>query len=88
MVPVLPRPRLILERRDHSTRQLLLRRILGEFDEMPGLRLTHSQARLLFGLRSDICDRVLATLMREGALDCGADGRYGMIGALQRRAAL
>ncbi len=88
MVPALPRPRPILDRRNYATRQSLLVRILGEFSEMPCLRLTRDQARRLFGLRPDVCDRVLATLVQEGTLVCGPDGRYGTIGALQRRAAL
>jgi hypothetical protein len=88
MVPMLPRPRLILDRRSITTRQSLLVRILGEFSEMPCLRLTRDQARRLFGLRPDVCDRVLATLVQEGTLVCGTDGRYSIKGALQRRSAL
>jgi hypothetical protein len=88
MVPTLPRPRPILDRRNHTTRQSLLVRILREFDEMPCLLLTRDQARRLFGLRPDVCDRALVTLVQEGALVCGTDGRYGTIAALQRRAAL
>ena len=38
--------------------------------------------------RPDVCDRALATLVQEGALVCGTDGRYSTIAALQRRAAL
>jgi hypothetical protein len=76
MIPTLPHPRLVLDRRSHSTRQSLLSRIRGEFIEMPCLRLTRDQARRLFGLRPDVCDRVLATLVEEGALACGTDGRY------------
>lgn len=35
---------------------------------MPGLHLTVVQAQRLFGLRSDICRRILDTLVREGFL--------------------
>jgi len=84
MVPTSPRPRPRLDRRNQTTRQSLLARIRGEFSEMPCLRLTRDQARRLFGLRPDVCDRVLATLVKEGELVCGTDGRYGTIGTLQR----
>ena len=65
MVPTLPRPRPILDRRNHTTRQSLLVRILREFDEMPCLLLTRDQARRLFGLRPDVCDRALAPWCRK-----------------------
>ena len=39
------------------------------------MRLTAGQARRLFGLRSDVCQRILATLVRQGTL--ASDGeRY------------
>jgi hypothetical protein len=41
----------------------LLRRIRAEYLEMPGLRLTAPQAQCLFGLDSETCDAVLATLL-------------------------
>ena len=88
MVPMLPHPRPVLDRRSNSTRQSLLFRVRGEFIEMPCLRLTRDQARRLFGLGPDICDRVLSTLVQEGALACGTDGRYGAMEALQRRSGL
>ena len=53
------------DRRDHASREQLLRRVRAEFSEMPCLRLTPAQARRLFGLRPDICDRVLDELVRE-----------------------
>jgi hypothetical protein len=56
------------ERRDHTSRERLLHRVYGEFQEMPCLRLTGPQARRLFGLRTDVCERVLATLVREEKL--------------------
>jgi len=86
MVPTPPRPRPSLDRRNQTTRQSLLARILGEFSEMPCLRLTRDQARRLFGLRSDVCDRVLASLVQDGALVCGTDGRYGTLRAFERHA--
>ena len=53
----------------------LLRRVRGEFVEMPGLRLTEPQARRLWGLDQAACSTLLETLVearflfrtREGA---------------------
>jgi hypothetical protein len=64
------------ERRDVSAREALVRRVCGEFAEMPCLRLTHAQAQRLFGLRPDICHRVLGSLVRCGTLTLGSDERY------------
>ena len=41
----------------------LLRRIRAEYLEMPGLRLTASQAQCLFGLDSETWDAALAALL-------------------------
>ena len=70
-----PRP---AERRNTASRRQLLLRVQSEFFEMPCLRLTGGQARRLFALRSDVCDRVLAALVSDGTLTCGADARYGL----------
>ena len=64
------------DRRNHASREALLMRVRGEFTEMPCLRLTRGQAQRLFDLRPDICERVLATLVRDQTLICGTDGRY------------
>jgi hypothetical protein len=40
-----------------------VRRIVTEYDEMPGLCLTAAQAQRLFGLRDDICVRVFDALV-------------------------
>ena len=64
------------DRRNYSRRDALLRRIGGEFTEMPCLRLTGPQARRLFDLRADICERILAALAAEGLLICDGNGRY------------
>jgi hypothetical protein len=53
----------------------LFRRVQGEFLEMPGLCLTHSQASRLWGLDQQTCERLLSRLVdakflmrtREGA---------------------
>ena len=68
----------IENRRNTASRLQLLRRIRAEFYEMPCLRLTRPQAQRLFGLRPDVCERVLAILVGEGTLICGPDGRYGL----------
>jgi hypothetical protein len=56
--------------------QLIKRQIQLEFDYLPGLKLTFAQARRLFGLDSDCCARVLASLLEEGMLTLTADGAY------------
>jgi hypothetical protein len=64
------------DRRDNASRDQLLCRVRAEFEEMPCLRLTHAQAQRLFGLRLDICDRVLATLVQERTIYRDNDDRY------------
>jgi hypothetical protein len=64
------------DRRDHVSRAQLLARIRAEFEELPSLRLTRGQAQRLFGLRPDICERVLAALVSDGSLCCDHEGRY------------
>jgi hypothetical protein len=72
----------IADRRNSASREQLLRRVRAEFDEMPCLRLTCGQARRLFGLRADVCERVLGTLVAEHTLTCGPDQRYGVRDAI------
>ena len=55
---------------------LLLRRIKGEFLEMPGLRLTSAQARRLWGLAPDTCEVVLTALVTAGFLRQMRDGAF------------
>lgn len=43
--------------------EAVTRRVLAEFDEMPGLTLTPRQAARLFGLDPDLCRRVLDSLI-------------------------
>jgi hypothetical protein len=64
------------DRRNHHSREALLQRVRGEFSEMPCLRLTRGQAQRLFALRADVCERVLAALVNDHTLTCGADDRY------------
>ena len=56
------------DRRNPATRDALLARVSAEFHEMPGMRLTAGQAHRLFGLRSDVCQRILTALVRQGSL--------------------
>ena len=52
---------------------VLSERLLAEFREMPGLRITAPQAARLFSLNADQCERLLAALVDAGALR--TDGR-------------
>ena len=54
----------------------VLRRIQGEFVEMPGLRLTPAQARKLWGLEGDVCDALLSTLVDARFLCRTRDGAF------------
>jgi hypothetical protein len=59
--------------------QSVVERVRGEFNEMPGLRLTPEQARRLWGLDRDACDEVLNRLVAASFLRWSA-------GAVVRRA--
>jgi hypothetical protein len=68
------------ERRNLASRQALLRRITVEYDEMPGLRLTAAQAQRLFGLREEVCTRVLHALVDVAILKRDVNGSYARDG--------
>lgn len=72
--PAFARPQ--TERRSGDTREQLLSRMRGEFEEMPCLSLTLQQSMRLFDLPEDVCRRVLDSLVREGAILQRRDGRY------------
>ncbi len=57
----------------------LVRRIEGEYSEMPGLSLTEAQAERLWDLDAPRCRTVLVRLQREHFLRRTRDGRYVMI---------
>ena len=59
----------------------ILRRIRGEYMEMPGLRLTHAQAQRLWGLDAHTCARMLGALVEDQFLCLGNDGAYGRFSA-------
>jgi hypothetical protein len=51
-------------------------RVRGEFEEMPCLRLTLTQARTLFGLPDRVCEWVLRRLESDGFLGRTQQGEY------------
>jgi hypothetical protein len=59
-----------------DTDDTLLRRIRGEFVEMPGLRLTGEQAARLWHLDSTRVTSLLRVLVETQFLAHTADGRY------------
>ena len=70
-----------MESLEHSTSdEHLLRRIRGEYLEMPGLRLTRDQAQRLWALDATTCARLLDRLIDAKFLQRAADGRYGRVG--------
>jgi hypothetical protein len=58
------------------SRDQIIRRISGEYLEMPGLRLTTEQAQRLWGLDQQSCCDILAELVATSFLIRTADGRY------------
>jgi hypothetical protein len=54
----------------------MLRRVQGEFLEMPGLRLTQAQARRLWGLDPTACSAVLTHLVDAKFLFQTRDGSF------------
>ena len=54
----------------------VLRRVKGEFIEMPGLRLTEAQARRLWGLDSESCAALLSALIDANFLFRTRDGAF------------
>jgi hypothetical protein len=73
-LPVLLRS---MDRRDTIRRTAIMRRIVAEFREMPGLVLSVPQASRLLGLEDAACERILATLAHDGLLRRRAGGAYG-----------
>ncbi len=51
-------------------------RVRDEFAALPGLSLTTEQARLVFDLDRDTCERVLAALVTEGFLSQTSQGAF------------
>ena len=59
-----------------STPEDILRRVQGEFFEMPGLRLTEAQARRLWGLDAATCAALLSALTEAKFLFRTRDGAF------------
>ena len=53
-----------------------LRRVQGEYTEMPGLRLTAAQAQRLWGLDRAACDALLGALVDAKFLFRTRDGAF------------
>jgi hypothetical protein len=58
----------------------LLRRIEGEYLEMPGLQLTPEQAQRLWALDRETCAMILEILVARQFLIRGSDDRYRRVG--------
>ena len=54
----------------------LVHRIRGEYLEMPGLRLSVTQAQRLWGLSAEACQKALDALVEGGFLRRTAEGQY------------
>jgi len=54
----------------------VLRRVRGEYIEMPGLRLTTAQAQRLWGLDRAACDALLGALVDAKFLSKTRDGAF------------
>ena len=58
------------------TTEEVLRRVQGEFLEMPGLRLTEAQARRMWGLDAASCGALLGALVDAQFLFRTRDGAF------------
>ena len=54
----------------------LLNRVVGEYNEMPGMCVTRPQAERLWGLDSTTCELLLMTLVERGVLRRTPRGAY------------
>ena len=66
-----------MERQDAPSQEQVLRRIRGEFIEMPGLWLTCSQAERLWALERGTGRALLDALVEARFLRRGRNGAYG-----------
>ena len=66
----------------------VLRRVQGEFLEMPGLRLTEAQARRLWGLDAASCTALLGALVDANFLFRTRDGAFMRVEAMPMKAGL
>jgi len=63
-------------RAPHQALDDVLRRVQGEYIEMPGLRLTTAQAQRLWGLDRAACDALLGALVDAKFLFRTRDGAF------------
>ncbi len=61
---------------EHRLTDDVLRRVRGEYNEMPGLRLTPAQAQRLWGLDRADCDALLGALVESKFLFRTRDGAF------------
>ena len=61
--------------KDHAD-EAILRRIRGEYREMPGMRLTEDQAMRLWALDRPTCRRVLDSLVASHYLEQDHSGQF------------
>ena len=64
------------ERMPDGRWQATVTRVRSEFEEMPCLRVTPAQARVLFGLSENESDWILQRLEHDGFLMQTPDGQY------------
>ena len=60
-----------------SATQRIIDAIRGEFNEMPGMRLTHDQFCRLWHLERQEAERVISSLTASGFLRRDGNNRYG-----------
>ena len=63
--------------KDHAD-EALLRRIRGEYREMPGMRLTEDQAMRLWALDRSTCRHALESLVASHYLEQDHSGQFAM----------
>jgi hypothetical protein len=69
-------PAVKYERRDLASREAVVRRIVAEFQDMPGLVLSLKQASRFLGVDQAACARILTTLTQAGVLRRSASEYY------------
>ena len=70
-----------------QTTEDALRRVQGEFLEMPGLRLTTAQARRLWGIDVQVCESLLGALVERKFLFRTRDGAFMRVDTAAPKAA-
>ena len=66
------------ERRNLASREAIVRRIVAEFQDMPGLVLSLKQASRFLGIDQAACARILTTLTQAGVLRRSASEYYSL----------